>query len=121
MEGRSSKTFLFLLLIIEFNCYSHIRAEAITESKIETSCVYPNKSSSLNGRLSTIESENRQQRHEMSLLKKKVEDDKKNIALLVTALDEEKTIVNQLKGRIESLEKSAPNHSPSAEKVIVEF
>jgi len=117
--GRSSKTFLFLLLIMKFNFYSQVRAEALTESKSEKSCAYPNESVSFNDRLSAIESENRHQKHEMSLLKKTVDDDKKTIAHLVTALDEEKKVVNQLKGRIERLEVSAPNDSLSTEKVIM--
>jgi len=119
--GRSSKTFLFLLLIMRFHFFSQVRAEVLNESKSETSCAYPNESVSFNDRLSAIESENRHQKHEMSLLKKTVDDDKKTIAHLVTALDEEKKIVNQLKGRIERLEVSAPSRSPSTEQVILQI
>lgn len=121
MEKGISKTFLFLLLIMELNCYSQAKVEAVTKSKIETSCEDPIKSANVDDRLSTIESENRDQKHEMSIMKKMVDDDKKTIAHLVTALDEEKTVVNQLKGRIEQLEVSAQNRSPTTEEVIVEI
>ena len=117
MEKINSKIFLFLLLIMKFHSYSQVKAEAMTESKIETSCT---DSADLNDRLSAIESENRQQKHDMSLLKKTVDGDKKTIAHLASALDEEKNVVSQLKGRIERLEELAPNRSPTTEKVIME-
>ena len=102
---------------MDFRSYCQVRADSITESKIETSCADANKSATVNDRLSAIESENRQQKHEMSLLKETVDGDKKTMAHLATALDEEKKVVNELKGRIERLETSANNRSPTNEKV----
>ena len=60
---------------MKFHFYSQVGVVALTESKSETSCTYPNESVSFNDRLSAIASENRHQKHEMSLLKKTVDDD----------------------------------------------
>ena len=101
--------FFFLLLVMELYSKNQLRAEAFTEMAISSDSK-ESSSINLNDRLSKIESENSQQRHEISLLKNTVDQDKMDINHLTTTVD-------QLKGRILQLESSSANHSPTIEKV----
>jgi len=110
MERKKSKIFLFLLLQLELFSSRQLRAELTTTK--ETSIAGANEPpNSFNDRLSKIESENHQQKQEISLLKTKVNEDKKAIDHLTTSLEVQKMVVNQLNGRITKLETLYANHS----------
>jgi len=110
MERKKSKAFLFFLLLLEIFSSHQLRSEPTTT--IKTHIAGPNEPpNNFNDRLSKIESENHQQKLEISLLKNTVNEDKKAIAHLTTSLEDQKMVVNQLNGRIVQLEALYPNHS----------
>jgi len=117
MERKKSKIFLFLLLQLELFSSRQLRAELTTT--IETSIAGANEPpNNFNDRLSKIESENHQQKQEISLLKNKVNQDEKAIAHLTISLEDQKMVVNQLNGRIVQLEASYANHSITIDKKV---
>ena len=109
MGKRFREISFFLFLLMELYSKNQSSTEEISEKTI----TFDSKESqiNLNDRLSKIESENSQRKHENSLLKKTVAHDKSAIAHLTTT-------VNQLKGRIVQLESSSGNHSPTIDMVI---
>ena len=108
---------MLLLLLLEIFSSHQLKAEAIIKSEMDTSVVNPIEPSNFNDRLSKIESENRQQKQEIYLLKTIVNEDQKAIAHLTTSLEDQKMVVNQLNGRIVQLETSHANHSTIIDKV----